>query len=69
MLARTLLVIELLVQRHRKIVAEVSLLEKTQELNQFFNVSLDVLGIADTDGYFLRLNPAVKRILVIPAKN
>jgi len=38
-------------------------------LDQFFNVTLDLLGIANTNGYFLRLNPAVERILVIPAKN
>ena len=40
-----------------------------EELDQFFNVSLDLKCIANTDGYFLRLNPAWERILVIRAKN
>ena len=40
-----------------------SLRQKTEELDQFFNVSLDLLCIANTDGYFLRLNPAWERIL------
>ena len=62
-LAQTILVIGLLIQRRRKIVAEASLRQKTEELDQFFNVTLDVLGIANTDGYFLRLNPAVERVL------
>ena len=43
--------------------AEASLRQKTEELDQFFNVTLDLLCIANTDGYFLRLNPAVERIL------
>jgi PAS domain S-box-containing protein len=62
-LAQTMLVIGLLIQRRRKIVAEASLRQKTEELDQFFNVTLDLLGIANTDGYFLRLNPAVERVL------
>jgi PAS domain S-box-containing protein len=32
-------------------------------LDQFFNVNLDLLCIANTDGYFLRLNPAAERVL------
>jgi len=33
---------------------------KNGELDQFFNVTLDLLGIANTEGYFLRLNPAAE---------
>jgi PAS domain S-box-containing protein len=62
-LAQTLLVIGLLVQRNLKRKAELSLRQKTEELDQFFNVSLDLLCIANTDGYFLHLNPAAERIL------
>ena len=36
---------------------EAALQEKTDELDRFFNVALDLLCIADTDGYFRRLNP------------
>jgi PAS domain S-box-containing protein len=63
LLAQTALVIGLLMQRRRKEVAEISLRQKTEELDQFFNVTLDLLGIANTDGYFLRLNPAMEKIL------
>ena len=63
LLAQTLLVIGLLIQRNLKKKAESSLLRKTEELDQFFNVTLDLLGIANTEGYFLRLNPATERIL------
>ena len=62
-LAQTVLVIGLLFQRRRKKVAEESLRQKTEELDQFFNVTLDLLCIANTDGYFLRLNPAWEKIL------
>ncbi len=62
-LAQTMLVIGLLVQRNLKKKAESSVREKTEELNQFFNVSLDLKCIANTEGYFLRLNPAWERIL------
>ena len=34
-----------------------------EELDQFFSVTLDLLCIANTDGYFLRLNPSWERIL------
>ncbi|MBP7736111.1 MAG: PAS domain S-box protein [Spirochaetes bacterium] len=37
--------------------AEKALLEKTEELNRYFNVNLDLLCIANTEGYFLRINP------------
>jgi PAS domain S-box-containing protein len=36
--------------------AEEALREKTDELDRFFNLSIDLLCIADTDGYFRRLN-------------
>ena len=38
--------------------AEEALQQKSEELDTFFNVSLDLLCIATIDGYFLRLNPA-----------
>ena len=38
--------------------AEAALQQKSQELDSFFNVSVDLLCIATIDGYFLRLNPA-----------
>ncbi|MGZ6220148.1 MAG: PAS domain S-box protein, partial [Syntrophales bacterium] len=50
-LLETALIILLIVQRSRKKVAE-------EAVNQFFNVSLDLKCIANSDGYFLRLNPA-----------
>jgi formate hydrogenlyase transcriptional activator len=34
-----------------------------EDLEQFFNISLDLLCIAKTDGYFLRLNPSWERVL------
>lgn len=37
--------------------AEASLQAKTEELDRFFSVALDLLCIADMDGTFLRLNP------------
>jgi PAS domain S-box-containing protein len=63
LVGQTVLVIGLLVQRRRRKVAETSLREKTEELDQFFNVTLDLLCIANTDGFFLRLNPIAEKIL------
>jgi PAS domain S-box-containing protein len=37
--------------------AEEALREKTEELDRYFTTALDLLCIADTDGYFRRLNP------------
>ena len=44
--------------------AEESVQKKMEELDQFFSVTLDLLCIANTDGYFLRLNPSWERIVV-----
>jgi PAS domain S-box-containing protein len=63
MAAQSLLIAALLLQKRRRVSAEESLLRKTEELDQFFNVSLDLLCIANTEGFFLRLNPASERIL------
>lgn len=68
LLAQTLLVIGLLVQKRRKETAEEDLRQKTDELNQFFNVTLDLLGIANTDGYFVRVNPAMEKTLGYPGE-
>jgi PAS domain S-box-containing protein len=61
-LLETVLIIFLIAQRHRKKVAEELLRRKSEELDQFFNVSQDLLCIANTDGYFLRLNPAWEKV-------
>jgi PAS domain S-box-containing protein len=60
-LAQSFLIFLLFMHRRRRRSAEESLLKKTEELNQFFNISLDLLCIANTDGYFLRLNSAWER--------
>jgi PAS domain-containing protein len=36
---------------------------KTEELDKYFTNSLDLLCIADTDGYFRRLNPEREKVL------
>ena len=43
--------------------AESALRRKTEELDQYFMSSLDLLCIADTDGYFQQLNPEWERTL------
>jgi PAS domain S-box-containing protein len=53
----------LIAQRRRRELAEESLERRMEELDQFFRVTLDLLCIANTDGYFLRLNPSWERIL------
>jgi len=63
MMGQSFLVAGLIMQRRRRRWAEESLRQKTKELDQFFNVTLDLLCVANTDGYFLRLNPAWERIL------
>jgi len=62
-LAQSFLIIALLVQKRRRSLAEESLRQKSKELDQFFNVSVDLLCIANTDGHFLRLNPVWESIL------
>jgi PAS domain S-box-containing protein len=43
--------------------AETELATKTQELDSYFTSSLDLLCIADLDGYFRRLNPEWEKTL------
>ena len=62
-IAQSFLIAGLLVQKRRRRSAEASLWQKTEELDQFFSVTLDLLCIANTEGYFLRLNPAWESIL------
>ena len=62
-LVETALIIILIVQRRRRRSAEESLKQKTEELDQFFNISIDLLCIANTEGYFLRLNPVWEKVL------
>ncbi len=44
----------------------VALREKTAELDQFFSVTPDLLCMADTNGYYRRVNPEWKRTLGYP---
>ncbi len=62
-MAQSFLIAGLLIQKRRRRSAEQLLWQKTEELDQFFNVTLDLLCIANTEGYFLRLNPAWESIL------
>jgi PAS domain S-box-containing protein len=57
------LIARLLINTRRRRSTEKSLRQKTEELDQFFNVSLDFLCIANTDGHFLRLNPVWEKTL------
>ncbi len=43
-----------------------TLRRKEEELNRYFGSSLDLLCIADTDGYFRRLNPEWEKTLGYP---
>ena len=43
--------------------SEEALSHKTEELDRFFNAALDLLCIANTDGYFLKLNPEWEKTL------
>ena len=62
-MAQSGLIAGLLIHRRRRRSAEESLRQKTAELAQFFNVSLDLLCIANTQGYFLLLNPVWEKVL------
>ncbi len=43
--------------------AELALLRKTRELDQFFAISIDMLCISDLEGRFRRVNPAFSEVL------
>ena len=43
--------------------AQAALVEKTEELDRFFETNLDLLCIADTRGYFRKLNPEWEKTL------
>jgi PAS domain S-box-containing protein len=62
-IAQAILIVALLVQRRRRRWAEQSLRQKKEELDKFFSMTLDLLCIANTDGYYLRLNPAWEKTL------
>jgi two-component system sensor kinase FixL len=62
-LAQLILIVVLLLQITRRKSAEESLKQKTEELDQFFNISLDLFCIANTEGYFLHLSPVWEKVL------
>lgn len=62
-LGQSFLIVGLLVQKRCRRNAEKSLRQKSEELDNFFSMNLDLLCIADTEGHFLRLNPAWEKTL------
>jgi PAS domain S-box-containing protein len=60
---QSLMILMLLAQNRRRKSAEESLRQKKEELDRFFSVTLDLLCIANTGGYFLRLNPSWEKVL------
>ncbi|MGC9395520.1 MAG: PAS domain S-box protein [Anaerolineae bacterium] len=50
----------------RRDAALTSLREKTEELDRYFTLGLDLLCIADTGGHFIRLNPEWEKTLGYP---
>jgi PAS domain S-box-containing protein len=63
LVGQSFLIVVLLAQRNRRRAAEGDLRRKKEELDKFFSMNLDLLCIADTEGYFLRLNPAWEKAL------
>jgi PAS domain S-box-containing protein len=63
LVGQSFLIFVLLAQRNRRRAAEGDLRRKKEELDKFFSMNLDLLCIADTEGYFLRLNPAWEKTL------
>jgi PAS domain S-box-containing protein len=53
-------------QEQKRREAELDLKAKTEELDRYFNSSLDMLCIADTGGHFRRLNPEWEKALGYP---
>ncbi|MEW6141112.1 MAG: PAS domain S-box protein [Thermodesulfobacteriota bacterium] len=53
-------------EMQERIRAQEILRQKTEELERYFDSSLDLLCIADTDGYFLRVNHEWERTLGYP---
>jgi len=51
---------------HERMVHELALREKTDELDRFFGLNIDLLCIADSEGRFLRLNHAWEAVLGWP---
>jgi PAS domain S-box-containing protein len=50
--------------KHRRELAEVSdQLEAETKRNRFFTLALDLLGIADFNGFFLQINPSWEKVL------
>jgi len=62
-IGQSFLILGLLAQKRRRRSAEESLRQKKEELDKFFSMTLDMLCIATTEGYFVRLNPAWEKIL------
>ncbi len=51
------------IRNHLRQEAQQALSDKTEELDTYFNSALDLFCIADTDGYFHKLNPAWRDVL------
>ncbi|MCF8295757.1 MAG: PAS domain S-box protein, partial [Bacteroidales bacterium] len=53
----------LVFQIKQKELIEAELILKTKELETFFSVSLDLMGIANQEGYFIKINKAFSNLL------